>query len=221
MTDKIWCLKQLEAFKDMTPKDIDDLGLIVHEKNVSKKEIILQPEDKDKVYIIKQGQVRLYQLTEDGKRIIVNNLGPGDVFGNFGSEGQSQNFAEASSDTFICIAKRETFFNFIAKNPVSAAKMMEMFFDQLSHAQDYIAAVSGGSVLSKFKFKLAELGGKYGETNGDKVRINQRFTHEEIADMIGVSRETITKLIGSLRKRGVIETDGKNIIYSRAKLESV
>ncbi len=218
--DKIWYLKQLEVFKDMTPKDMDDIGLIVDEKNVSKKEIILEPEDKEKVYLIKKGQVRLYQLTEDGKRVIVDTLGPGGVFGNFGGEGQSQNFAEASSDTFICVAKRNTFFETVAKKPGASAKIMGMIFDQLSHAQDYVAAMAGGGVLSKFKFKLAELGGKYGETKGDKVKITQRFTHEELADMIGVSRETVTKLLGSLRQRGIIAMDGKNIVYHREKLET-
>ena len=73
--------------------------------------------------------------------------------------------------------------------------------------------------MSKLKYKLVELGGKYGEENGDKVKITQRFTHEEIADMIGVSRETVTKLLGSLRRDGTIEFEGKNIIFHKEKLE--
>ena len=95
-----------------------------------------------------------------------------------------------------------------------------MLFDQIAQARDYITAMAGGSVLSKLKFKLAELGNRYGVEDGDKVKINQRFTHEEIADMIGVSRETITKLLGSLRRKGIIEFEGKNIVFHKEKLES-
>lgn len=217
--DKIWYLKQLDIFKELAPADLNDIGVIVDEKNVSKKDIILEPEDKNKVYLIKRGQVKLYQLTEDGKRVIIDTLGPGSVFGNFGEEEQGQNFAEATSDTFVCIAKRDTFFRTVAKKPEVAIKLMAMLFDQISAARDYIAAMAAGNVLSKLKFKLTELGSKYGETRGEKVKIAQRFTHEEIADMIGVSRETITKLLGSLRRQGIIELDGKNIIYHKEKLE--
>ena len=53
----------------------------------------------------------------------------------------------------------------------------------------------------------------------DKVKIKERFTHEEIADMIGVSRETITKLLGTLKRRGIIQIEGKNIIFDKEKLE--
>jgi CRP/FNR family transcriptional regulator len=219
MPDKIWYLKQLEMFKEMTPKDIDDIGLIVHEKNYSKKEIILEPEDKDKVYLVKRGQVKLYQLTEEGKRVIVDTLGPGAVFGNFGGLGESQNFAEASSDTFLCIAKRDTFFKTVAQKPEASARIMGKIFDQLSQAQDYVAAMAGANVLGKLKFKLGELSKKYGEEKGEKVKIAQRFTHEELADMVGVSRETVTKLLGSLRRQGIIEMDGKNIVYHKEKLQ--
>lgn len=216
--DKIWYLKQFDMFKELAPKEINEIGVIVDEKNVSKKEIVLEPEDKNKVYLIKKGQVKLYRLTEDGKRIIIDTLGPGSVFGNFGG-GESQNFAEATSDTFVCIAKRETFFKTISEKPEVSVKLMAMLFDQLSQAQDYVAAMAGGDVLSKLKFKLSDLAKKYGESKGEKVKITQRFTHEEIADMIGVSRETITKLLGSLRRRGIIEIDGKNIVFHREKLE--
>ena len=218
--DKIWYLKQLDIFKELPPKDISDIGVIVDEKNVSKKEIILEPEDKEKVYLIKRGQVKLYQLTEEGKRVIIDTLGPGSIFGNFGDDSQSQNFAEATSDTFVCIAKRETFFKTVANKPELSVKLMGMLFDQISQARDYIAAMAGGSVLSKLKFKLAELGNRYGEEKGSKVKINQRFTHEEIADMIGVSRETVTKLLGALRREGIIEFEGKNIVFHKEKLES-
>lgn len=218
--DKIWYLKQLDIFKELAPKDMDDIGLIVDEKNVSKKEIFLEPEDRNKVYIIKRGQVKLYQLTAEGKRVIIDTLGPGGVFGNFGSEDQGQNFAQATSDTFICIARRDSFFDTVSKKPEVAAKLMAILFDQITVARDYIAAMAGGNVLSKLKYKLVELGGKYGEVSGDKVKINQRFTHEEIADMIGVSRETVTKLLGSLRRDGIIEIEGKNITYHKEKLET-
>ena len=217
--DKIWYLKQLDIFKELAPKDISEIGVIVDEKNVSKKELLLEPEDKDKVYLIKRGQVKLYQLTPEGKRVISDNLGPGSVFGNFGGEDQGQNFAEASSDTFVCIAKRDTFFETISKKPKVSAKLMAMLFDQISLDRDYITAMAGGSVLSKLKFKLVELGGKYGEQKGSRVKIKERFTHEEIADMIGVSRETVTKLLGALKRKGIIQIEGKNIIFDKEKLE--
>jgi CRP-like cAMP-binding protein len=218
--DKIWYLKQLDIFKELAPKDISDIGVIVDEKNVSKKEVILEPEDKEKVYLIKRGQVKLYQLTEDGKRIIIDTLGLGSVFGNFGLESQSQNFAQATADTYVCIAKKDTFFKTVASKPELSEKLIGMLFDQISVGRDYITAMAGGSVLSKLKFKLAELGNRYGEEKVGKVKINQRFTHEEIADMIGVSRETITKLLGALRRKGIIEFKGKNIVFHKEKLES-
>lgn len=218
--DKIWYLKQLDIFKELTPKEITDIGVIVDEKNVSKKEIILEPEDKNRVYLIKKGQVKLYQLTEDGKRVILDTLGPGSIFGNFGGE-HSQNFAEASSDTFVCIAKRDTFFKMVSGKPNITTRLLDVLFNQVAQAQDYAAAVASGNVLSKLKFKLLDLANKYGEKEGEKVKITQKFTHEEIADMIGVSRETVTKLLGALRRKGVIEFEGKNIVLNREKLEEV
>ncbi len=196
------------------------MGVTIEERDIPKNKLILEPEDKDKVYIIKQGQVRLYQLTENGKRMIIGALGPGDIFGNFGADGEGQNFAEASTDAFICVADRETFFRLVAEKPEVSARLLMRLFDQLSQAQDYLANVASGNVLTKLKFKLADLAKKYGEENGEKVKIAQRFTHEEIADMIGVSRETVTKLLGSLRRRGIIELDGRNVAFHKERLET-
>jgi CRP/FNR family transcriptional regulator len=218
MASKIWCLGEINIFNEINPDEAAEAGLVISEKNATRKEIVLEPEETDKVYIIKRGHVKLYQLTPDGKRIIIDTLGPGGVFGNFGGE-EAQNFAEASTDTIICIAKKDTFFKMIAEKPQVSYRLMRLLFNRLTQAQDYAAAVASGNVLSKLKFKLSELADKYGETQGEKVKLKERFTHEELADMIGVSRETVTKLLGSLRRRGVIEIDGRNVAFHKEKLE--
>ena len=219
MANRVWCLGEINIFNEINPDEATEAGLIISEKNATKKEIVLEPEETDKVYIIKRGHVKLYQLTPDGKRIIIDTLGPGGVFGNFGDE-EAQNFAEASTDTIICIAKKDTFFKMIAEKPQVSYRLMRLLFNRLTQAQDYAAAVAGGNVLSKLKFKLSELADKYGETQGEKVRLKERFTHEELADMIGVSRETVTKLLGSLRRRGIIEVEGRNVAFHKEKLEA-
>ena len=218
--ENTWCLKHLSLFQELEPINSSGIALNSTLKKFSKKEIILEPENKEKVYLIKKGQVKLYQLTIDGKKVVLDTLGPGCVFGNLGAIDEGHNFAEALSDVEITVSSKENFFESIASKPEVATRIMRMLFEQITHARDYISAMTTGGVLSKLKYKLNELGLNYGEDRGEKVKITTRFTHEEIANMIGVSRETVTKLLGSLKKQGIVEMDGKYIIYHKEKLET-
>ncbi|NCN59143.1 cyclic nucleotide-binding domain-containing protein, partial [Candidatus Microgenomates bacterium] len=80
MNKKLWYIQQLDLFKGFAKEKLDNIESLFAMKEYCKREVIFEPGDKDKVFIVKTGQVELYQLTQTGKKTIIERLLPGSFF---------------------------------------------------------------------------------------------------------------------------------------------
>lgn len=221
MNRKLWYLKQLNLFKTLPERQVKFISEQVHAKEYEKRQVILEPEDHDKVFILKSGRVEIYQLTLDGKKIIIDTLGPGNVFGDLGVEGESENFAEATVDSFVCVMNKEEFFEMVSANQQIANVLVRELFSKITESEKQVAALASDNLATKIKNLLLRLAKKHGEKVGEKVVISTKFTHEELADMIGISRTTMTKMLNKLERQGVIKRQGKIISFDSQELEGL
>lgn len=221
MNRKLWYLKQLDLFKALPQKDMELISLRFVGKEYSKRQVVLEPQDKDRVFILKTGRVEIYQLTPDGKKIIVDILRAGDVFGDLGIDETNEHFVEATTNSFVCVMKKEEFFSMVAKNSRVANTLIKELFTKVVESEKQVAALASNNPLTKVRNLLVRLAKKYGEKKEDHVVITTKFTHEQLADMIGVSRPTMTELLKRLEKDRIIKRQGKIISYSPPKLNSI
>lgn len=215
---KVWYLKQFPLFNGLSENQIEDLAQFLEEKEVRKMQILFDPEDQDKVFFIKRGMVEVYHISEDGKKVIIDMLGPKSFFAAVGFGEGGSHFLEATEDTLICVTTKDRLFEMLAEEPKLMRQAVEGLLTQLFEVREQVAVLATGSVRDRLQHLLRRLSGQYGEKRKGKVRIGNRFTHEDLANMIGASRETVTKMLSLLEKEGVVERDGKYLIVDPSKL---
>lgn len=215
--NKLWYLKQLNLFKTLLDEEVEFISNRLVMKNYGKRQVIFEPEDKDKVFILKTGKVEIYKLTEDGKKIIVDTLTPGNVFGDLGNE-PSGHFVEALANSFVCVIKKEEFFEMISKNPKVMSILVRELFTKAVESEKQVGALASNNLAEKLKDLLLRLARKYGIRSGERVTIASKFTHEELSEMLGISRPTMTEILGKLERQGVIERKNKIISFDPQSL---
>lgn len=221
MNRKCWYLKQLDLFKTLPEKEIDIISNHSVDKEYSKRQVMFKPQDRDKVFILKTGRVEIYEITPDGKKIITDVLGPGDVFGDLGIQETSEHFIEATTDSFVCVMKKNEFFELVSRNPQVANTLVKELFTKVIESEKQVAALASDNLLVKIKNLLLRLSKKHGQQRNDKVIITTKFTHEQLADMIGVSRPTMTELLNRLERQKIIKREGKIISFDPQKVATL
>ncbi|HET9946485.1 MAG TPA: Crp/Fnr family transcriptional regulator [Patescibacteria group bacterium] len=216
MDNKLWYLQQLSLFKNIPKDKLEQVENVFFMKHYAKKEIIFEPGDHDKVFIVKTGEVKLYRLNASGKKVIIERLLPGSFFGDLGTNGPIDLFVEATSNSYVCSLNRDKFFSLVSQYPDLSEKLMKQLFERLMHVEKRMSSIASDTVLQRFVQLLLSFGK---EKNQAFIEVPERLTHEEIAQMLGTSRQTITTLMNDLEKKGVIRRVKKALHLNSEKLQ--
>lgn len=174
-------------------------------------------ESSERLYILRQGRVDLYRLTTSGKRLVTRQILPGSAFGMMGLMGQTMqgNFAEATEDSDICMITREDVLALLKQRPDVALRILEIVGNRLRLLEERLVEV----VYSPVKVRLAH----FLLSNADPSSgLLTNFTHEEIGNIIGAGRQTVTEVLGLIRRQGFILIRPRQIrIIERQGLEKI
>ena len=218
MNKKIWYIQQLDLFRGLAKETLVKIESLFFMREYCKREVIFEPGDKDKVFIVKTGQVELYQLTPGGKKVIIERLLPASIFGDLGTQGTAETFVEATVDSYVCSLGKDNFFALISRHPQLSEKLMKQLFNRLLQVEKRMSSVATDNAIAQLIKLLLSLGKKKTE---DYMEISDRFTHEELAQMLGISRQTVTTLINQLEKKGLIKRTHKTLQFVPSKLEDM
>lgn len=221
MNQKLFYLTKLNLFKTLPESQVEYISNKLTMKKYGKRQVLFEPEDKNKVFILKHGRVEIYQLTLEGKKIVVDVLGPGNVFGDLGTSEPNEQFIEAATDSLVCVIGKDQFFDMVTKTPQLANSLVKELFSKVIESEKQIAALASDNLLLKLKNLFARLSKKYGEERDGEITISTKFTHEQLAEMIGISRPTMTELLNKLGKQGFVKRQGKIISYNPQKLTNL
>lgn len=216
MNKKLWYIQQLDLFKGLAKEKLSVIEPLFSMRDYCKKEVIFEPGDKDKVFIVKTGQVELYQLNADGKKVIIERLLPGSLFGDLGTEAQVETFVAATIDSCVCSLEKDKFFFLVSQYPELSEKLMKQLFHRLSQVEKRMSSLASDNAFKRLLKLLLNLGKKKSQ---DYMEISEKFTHEELAQMLGISRQTVTTLINQLERKGLIKRSKKTLQFSPSRLE--
>lgn len=224
MPNKVWYLERNRVFHGVPREEIEKYAHLFHEHDYKPKEVVFSEGDLgDAIYLLKTGHARLYRVTEDGKEITLAILGPGDVFGELAlfKESHRQTFAEAVDFTHICAASVEDFSRLMSHKPQLTMMVANEMARRRVDMETRIAGLAYGSVRLRLMYALRHLAREHGEQlPSDEVRIPIRLSHQELAQLIGTSRESCTVEIGKLQLSGAIRhDDGRYFIVKPERLE--
>lgn len=206
--DKLKYLSQINLFEEMPMNELEEIDRISNMQPLKKGTTIFTPETNiQALYLLKQGQVRLYRMSENGKQFTVDILGDGNIFGETAtfSLSEEQDYAEAMSDVYLCIIGKEEFENLIEQNPKLAIKLIEILSARLKDIYEISEQIALRDVRYRVLSLLLKLSEKFGKRSKEWQTIDVKITHHDIATMVGSSRETVSSIISQLKKEGIIK----------------
>lgn len=212
--EKRWYLSAIDIINELPEDDRSFFYQKSHRKKYAKNSVIFSPGDQGNlIYYVLSGRVKIYNLSECGKEIIYWFCQPKDFFGLAevcGGEMRTV-FAEAVEDTEVLCINRTNFEELISRSPKIAVFIMRILGSRIRQAHETIKDLIICDVHTRLAQLLIKLGQICGSPHNGVITIEKRFTHQEMANMIGATRTTVTEVMNEFRKNGFIECDGSRI----------
>lgn len=190
------------------------------EEQFHKKEIIVSASViASNVYYLVQGQVKQYSTNPDGREFLVNIYKPGTFFPMVTALTDAPNnyYFEAMGKVRVYKAPVLDTVNFLRTNGEVMFDLLKRLYLGMDGLIKLITQSMTGSVNTKVVSALLMLLNRFGEREGNKGKIVQLFTHNEIAKIVGISRESVTRALSELKENGLIEVKGRSLYFPNLK----
>ena len=206
-------LKNISLFSGLCDDKCKELLKTARKKTFPKNSILCNEGDiSDSLYVIISGKVKVTINDEEGKEVILSILGPGEYFGEMSlldSEPRSASVITKEPTEVLIISKHD-FTNVFSANTVTT-NLMKGLIQRLREANKKIESLALLDVYGR----IARLLNQLSRTINDKTVIEERLTHQEIANMIGSSREMVSIILKELTNGGYITVDKKRITINK------
>jgi CRP/FNR family transcriptional regulator len=222
--DKILALKKIALFFSLTTEELHRIQEKVIIKNFKKNENILHAEfTSEFMYIILDGEAKVVQTTEKGKEILISMHQSGDFFGELslidGKTAPADVYATKNSTTAI-ISKRD-FFSILSSQPKVLDNLLRILCSRIRESLKKIQMMNFNNAAQRIKMLFLMLSEDYGQSTPDGTVLNIRLIHQNIADMTGLTRETVTRILDRWQKSGEIKILKNRFILLRPEFESI
>ncbi len=176
----------------------------------SRGKILYQPGDSAKyVYIIHSGYVRTYRLSPEGREVTFGLLGEGNLFGELPiiSNALQNSFAEVMEEAEVSLLPRNVFEEMVSRRPDVAYNIMVRISERLYQAEDLIEDLVNRDVSSRVARVLIQLADRFGRQQNTSTIIDLRLPYQEIANMVGSTRETVTRAISQMQQNNWVRLE--------------
>lgn len=211
-------LRQVSLFRRLSDEQLSALAPLAIERRFAKGEmIILAEESGDALFIIQEGQVKVSILHEDGREYILSLLGQGEVFGELSlldGRPRSANVV-ATADTRLIALRRSDFLRLLATVPQIAVSLLEELASRLRRTDHQVEGLALFNVASRLSKTLLQLALERGVETAQGILLKDRPTHQQLANMTGTTRETVSRMLKQLERQGYIACRGREILILR------
>ena len=208
-------LRQAPLFLALDPEGAAALRASLTERSVAKGEIVFQEgEPGDRMYVILEGKVKLGQSSNDGRESLLAILGPGEMFGELSlfDPGQRTSTATALTDAVILALSNEQLRPWLAGRPEVATALLQALARRLRRTNEAMADLVFSDVPGRVAKALLDLGEKFGEVTSEGLMVTHDMTQEELAQLVGASRETVNKALADFAQRGWIRLESRQVM---------
>lgn len=184
---------------------LDATGLI---RRLAKGDFVFRSgENAGGVYFLKSGKIKVSQPVSSGKEVILWFCFGGDIFGlaEAAQHSEREVSARACEDSEVLSIPQHRFHHYLFEHPKVMFLLLQVMSSRLRCLSETLANVAGEQVHTRLARLMLWLCARYGRRQGKDVVMNVHLTHQEIADMIGTTRQTVTTIMGDLRRQGILE----------------
>ena len=217
---KLTYLSNIDIFQDLSPSELAELDRQLTMSSCEPGRIFYMPEDSGEVmFLLKKGRVQLYRISPSGKKLVVATLGPGAMFGEMSMVGQGMHntFAESVDECLLCVMSRADVERLMREKPMVAFRFVEALGDRVTQLESRLEEIAFKSIPARLASLLLRLDIEQG--GNDRVG---GYTHQDLGEMLGTYRETITQTLNEFKADGLVSISRKSIqILDRDRLEEL
>ncbi|MGH8711142.1 MAG: Crp/Fnr family transcriptional regulator [Burkholderiales bacterium] len=206
-------LENVPLFSGLQDEELTAMLHVAVAKNFAKHATIMREGDKtDALYIIASGKVKVVLSTVGGKEVILAILGKSELFGEMALLDEQPRSADvvAMEPTQLLVISKTDFINCLAHNPQMAFKIMQGLIQRLRNADRKIQSLALMDVYGRVARTLLELA----KPEDGRLVVGEKLSQQDLADMIGASREMVSRILKDLSLSGYIRFEAKKIIVN-------
>jgi len=219
---KLEYLSMVELFWDLSPDEIEQLERATRMVTYRRGRVLYSPDEPAEVlFILKQGEVEISRITLEGKKLVLARLGPGSIFGEMAVLGQRmhRNFAEALTDCLVCVMSRSDVEELLLGDPRITRRLVHMLGSRLAEVEDRLEELAFKGVPARLASLLLRLAS---DTDWRGRRVLHGLTHQQLAELLGTYRETVTATLNQFRDQGLVEIGRRRVtLLDLARLEAI
>ncbi|MBM7855406.1 CRP/FNR family transcriptional regulator [Desulfohalotomaculum tongense] len=220
MNDNVKYFKKCALFSELTGEQLAKIAKLVHDRSYKKGSFVFLEDDPGTaLFILKQGLVKLTKRSADGREHILHFVHPGEVFAEvvlFGSSSYPAS-AEVQQDSVIGAVKNSDMEKLIIANPGIALSMLHIMSKRLRSAQEKVRNLALNDVRRRIILALLEIAAEHGVQREEDIILKLTLTNQELASMVGTSREAANRIISELKKKGILEVNRRQIVIKDQK----
>lgn len=174
------------------------------------------------VYFIKEGFIKLYEMSENGKETIIYLTGPGNLLSLraiVSKDRTAHQYTEAITDVILYTMSMQELFDILIEHPQYLVDLMHVLIDRLNHAERRVEGFIAGDVTTRVANFLYDSALRFGKSHSKEITLPVELSHQRISEFVGSFRETITVALNRLVKEKIIKIGrGKITILDLEKL---
>jgi CRP-like cAMP-binding protein len=218
MDDKYWYLKSCELFERLTPTQAARLESRAKARKFARGDLIYLPADRsDCVLLVVTGRIKIYHLTGEGKQALLALIDPGELFGELSLLGPDSRdeFAAAMEPSTIVLIPSEDLQQLMQEHPGVSLGVNRLLGMRRQRIERRLKSLLFRSNRERLVHLLLELAEKYGRTTQEGVVLGIRLSHQDLASIIGSTRETVTVVLGELQDEGALIVRRRQIVVKQ------
>jgi CRP-like cAMP-binding protein len=213
----LWYLKKIPLLADLHHDVLQRLVEKVTLTEVRRRRVVYLPGDPGQaVYFVNGGRVKISKVTRDGKELTLAYRGPGEVFGELVliDGGPREEMAEAMENALITEIERGEFERLIQREGMVGYRLTKIVAERRREVENKIETLIFKDVNAKLAELLLRLAVEYGVEDERGTLVALKITHQEMANLIGSTRETVSLTLSQFKRKGLILTDGRKVILA-------
>lgn len=206
-------LRGIPLFRRVSEADLEELATHLIERRFPKNATVVEEGlPGDYMYVIRKGRAKVTKASEDGREKIMNFLEAGAFFGDMallGDETRSASVKTLEESILLALSRRD-FIDLLRQSPDLALSVIEELANRLRETNEQARSLSFQGVEERTRNLFERIG--RADASGSSRLMTPVLTHQQIADMVGTSRETVTRAIKQLKKSGWLTQEGKRYV---------
>ena len=215
--ERTMALKAVPFFTQLSDRELDVVRAVASEKTYPKNAVVLtEGEMGDSLYMIQSGKVKVFIGDEEGREIILKILGPGDFFGEMSmidKQPRSASITTLEASVFLVLS-HAAFEKCIEQVPRIATVVMRILAQRVREADKKIGTLALMDVYGRVASTLLELA----VMDNGKLMVGEKLSQQDLANMVGASREMVNRILKDLSERGFISVESKSITIINREL---